>query len=165
MRVLEIGILGSTRELELPLARVHIPCGTGFPSPADDYIEERLDLNKYLIKHPEATYYARAEGDSMIGAGIFDQDILIVDRSLTDEPNGRVVLVWLDDGFMVKRFYTDERLKRNFLISENPKYPPREIFSEMDCFIWGVVTHNIHSQSCKLSESTMEIIFNLGKCR
>lgn len=160
MRVTEIGILSSTKELTLPLASVPIPCG--FPSPADDYLEERLDLNKYLIKHPEATFFARAEGDSMIGAGIFDQDILIVDRSLTDNPNGRVVLVWLQDGFMLKRFYSDDRLKRNFLISENPKHPPREILPEMNCLIWGVVTHNIHTLTCKLSDDTRDILFKLA---
>lgn len=160
MRVSEIGMLRSMSDLELPLATIPVSCG--FPSPADDYLEERLNLDKYLIKHPEATFYARAEGDSMIGAGIFDQDILIIDRSLTDNANSRVVLVWLHDGFMVKRFYSDERLKRNFLISENPKHPPREILPDMDCIIWGVVTHNIHSHSCKLSDETREILFRLA---
>jgi DNA polymerase V len=82
MRVSEIGILDLSPNKPLPLAKVRIPCGTGFPSPADDYLEERLDLNKHLIKHPAATYYARAEGDSMIGAGIYPGDILILDKAI-----------------------------------------------------------------------------------
>ena len=74
MKVTEINIFASKNHLELPLTSIKIPCGTGFPSPADDYIEERLDLNKLLIEHPAATFYARVEGDSMIDAGIYHDD-------------------------------------------------------------------------------------------
>lgn len=143
MRVTEIGILSSISEFALLLASVSIPCGTGFPSPADDYFEERLDLNKHLIKHPAATYYARAEGDSMIGAGIYPGDILIVDKAI-DEFRDRVIIAWLHGEFTVKRYYIDNRLGKVYLVAENPKYYPHEITPEMDFIIWGVVIYNIH---------------------
>ena len=162
MRVTEIGIIGSTSELALPLASVSIPCGTGFPSPADDYIEERLDLNKYIIEHPEATYYARAEGDSMIGAGIFDRDLLVVDKALTSNAHGRVILAWLNGDFAIKRFYNDDRLERCFIIAENPKYPPIEIHPEMDFLIWGVVTWNFHKQSTTLPNNIRDLVIRMS---
>lgn len=162
MRVREFGILKSVTESALPLVTTRIPCGTGFPSPADDYIEERLDLNIYLIEHPEATYYARAEGDSMIGAGIFHEDFLIVDKAYNDRPNGRVIIAWLNGEFTVKRFYSDKSLKRSFLIAENPKYPPLEILPEMDFLIWGVVIWNFHKQSSALPDDIKDLIMNLN---
>lgn len=143
MRVSEIGILDLSVNKPLPLTKVRIPCGTGFPSPADDYLEERLDLNKHLIKHPAATYYARAEGDSMIGAGIYPGDILIVDKAI-EAVNNKVIVAWLNSEFTVKRYYIDERLGKIYLIADNPKYLPFEITPEMDFMIWGVVTYNIH---------------------
>lgn len=165
MRVCELGILESRTQVELPLVSTRIPCGTGFPSPADDYIEERLDLNKYLIEHPEATYFARAEGDSMIGAGIFHEDFLIVDKTYNDRPNGRVVIAWLNGDFTVKRFYLDKRLKRSFLIAENPKYPPLEILPEMEFVIWGVVTWNFHKQSTALDDDIKQQVISIGSRR
>lgn len=143
MIVREIGILDAIAFPKLPLATVHLPCGTGFPSPADDYLEERLDLNKYLIKHPAASYYARAEGDSMIGAGIFHNDMLIIDKAI-EEVKDRVIVAWLNGEFTVKRYIVDSRLGRVYLVPENPEYYPHEITPEMDFMIWGVVTYNIH---------------------
>lgn len=144
MRIIEIGALHSVKELDLPVAALNLPCGvTGFPSPADDYSAERLDLNRHLIKHPAATYYARAEGDSMIGAGIFPGDILVVDRSITEVQN-KVIVAWLNSEFVVKRYHLDPRTDRAFLISENEKYPPYEVTPEADFVIWGVVTYSIH---------------------
>ena len=143
MRISELGILESITETSLPLVSTRLPCGTGFPSPADDYLEERLDLNKYLIQHPSATYFARAEGDSMTGAGIYPNDILIIDKAI-EELKDRIVVAWLNGEFTVKRYYVDKRLGKIFLISENPKYYPHEITPEMDFMIWGVVTCNIH---------------------
>jgi len=143
MRVRELGILESKTETSLPLITTRIPCGTGFPSPADDYLEEKLDLNKYLIEHPAATYYARAEGDSMIGAGIYPNDILIIDKAI-EEVKDRIIVAWLNGEFTVKRYYVDNRLGKIFLVPENSKYYPHEITPEMDFMIWGVVTYNIH---------------------
>ena len=143
MKVTEIGIFASNNHLELPLTSIKIPCGTGFPSPADDYIEERLDLNKLLIEHPAATFYARVEGDSMIDAGIYHDDILIIDKA-KEAKHQNVVVAWINGEFTVKTYYIDPRLGKLFLVPRNAKYPPYEVTPEMDFTIWGVVTYNIH---------------------
>jgi len=114
----------------------------GFPSPADDYLEGNLDLNKYLIKHPVATYFVRVIGDSMIGAGIHSGDILIVDRSL-EPTNRRVVIAVVDGELTVKRL-----IRKNgiiILMPENNQYKPIEIKDETDLEVWGVVTSVIHT--------------------
>ena len=143
MKVTEIGIFASDKHLELPLTSIKIPCGTSFPSPADDYIEERLDLNKLLIEHPAATFYARVEGDSMIDAGIYHDDILIIDKA-KEVKHQNVVVAWINGEFTVKTYYIDPRLGKLFLVPRNDKYPPYEVTPEMDFTIWGVVTYNIH---------------------
>ena len=143
MKVTEIGIFASNNHLELPLTSIKIPCGTGFPSPADDYIEERLDLNKLLIEHPSATFYARVEGDSMIDAGIYHDDILIIDKA-KEAKHQNVVVAWINGEFTAKTYYIDPRLGKLFLVPRNDKYLPQEVTPEMDYTIWGVVTYNIH---------------------
>ncbi len=117
------------------------PVYAGFPSPADDYIEGKLDLNDYLIKHPAATFFVRAAGDSMIDAGIHSGDILIVDRAL--EPcNDHVVIAVIDGELTVKRICkSGDKL---FLMADNRYYKPIEVTEEMNCCIWGVVTAVIH---------------------
>jgi len=113
----------------------------GFPSPAEDYIEGTLDLNKHLIKHPASTFFVRVSGDSMIKAGIFPDDILIVDRSL--EPvDKKIVIAVLDGELTVKRLrYRDKLI---FLEPENPEYQPIKITEDDSLEIWGVVTNVIH---------------------
>lgn len=114
----------------------------GLPSPADDYLEDNLDLNKYLVKHPIATFFVRVTGDSMIGAGIHSGDILIVDRSL-EADNRKVVIAVVDGELTVKRL-----VRKNgtiHLIPENDKYEPIVIKDEIDLEIWGVVTSVIHA--------------------
>jgi DNA polymerase V len=143
MKVTEIGILNLTNPFDLPLTNIKIPCGTGFPSPADDYIEERLDLNKLLIEHPAATFYARVEGDSMIDAGIYHDDILIIDKA-KEAKHQNVIVAWINGEFTAKTYYIDQRLGKVFLVPRNDKYLPQEITPEMDFMIWGVVTYNIH---------------------
>lgn len=126
--------LTKTTILKLKLASSQVSCG--FPSPADDYLEKAIDLNEYLIKKPSATFLVRAKGDSMVGAGIFDNSILIVDRSL-ESRNGRICVVRLYDEFTVKRFFhygTFITLK-----SENPKFKDKVIQPDEDFEIWGVV--------------------------
>ena len=114
----------------------------GFPSPADDYLEGNLDLNKYLIQHPVATYFVRVTGDSMIGAGIHSGDILIVDRSL--EPASRRVVIAIVNGELtVKRLI--RKKDRVILMPENDRYQQIEIKDETDLEIWGVVTSVIHA--------------------
>lgn len=113
----------------------------GFPSPADDYIEGRLDLNQHLIKHPAATFFVRATGDSMIGAGIHSGDLLVVDRALTPGENSVVIAV-LNGELTVKRLLKKDG--RLFLAADNSKYPPIEISEGASFEVWGVVTNVIH---------------------
>ena len=89
-----------TTELKLPLAGS--PVSAGFPSPAEDYIEMALDLNKELIKHPEATFYARVKGHSMIDAGIADGDLLVIDKAL-EQKDGDIAVCFIDGEFTLKR--------------------------------------------------------------
>ena len=118
------------------------PVSAGFPSPAEDYLEGQLDLNKYLIKHPAATFFVRVTGDSMIGAGIHADDLLIVDRSL-EAKDGRVVIAVVNGELLVKRLKMQSQ--QIFLIAENPSYPLLQITDAMDFQVWGVVTSAIHS--------------------
>ena len=114
----------------------------GFPSPAGDYVESRLDLNKHLIKNSAATFFVRVSGDSMVGAGIHDDDILVVDRSL-EAKTGNVVIAVLDGELTVKRIRI--RRKRIFLEPENEKYAVSEVGKESDFQVWGVVTNVVHA--------------------
>ena len=114
----------------------------GFPSPADDYIEDMLDLNAYLIQNEAATFLLRVSGDSMKYAGIFPGDLLIVDRSLNAQ-SGQVVIASLDGELTVKRFLNTE--KGPVLMPENRRYRPIVITEDQDFRIWGVVKTVIHS--------------------
>lgn len=114
----------------------------GFPSPAEDYVEGQLDLNKHLIKRPAATYFVRVTGDSMIEAGIHSGDLLVVDRSV--EPQDKnVVIANINGELTVKRIRLQNG--RVTLRAENENYPPRQINRPIDFEIWGVVKHVIHS--------------------
>ncbi len=113
----------------------------GFPSPAEDYTERKLDLNELLIKNQAATFFVRVDGDSMIGAGIHHDDILVVDRSL-QAANGDIVIAILDGELTVKRLVKNSRSGR--LVAENPDYPSIDITEENGCEIWGVVTSVVH---------------------
>lgn len=110
----------------------------GFPSPADDYIESALSLDEHLIEHPAATYLARASGDSMEGIGIFDKDLLIIDRALTPL-QGDVVVVAVD-GELCCKLLDKQRLR---LLSANSNYPPIPIVEGQDVLIEGVVKASI----------------------
>lgn len=113
----------------------------GFPSPAEDFLEKRLDLNDYLIRNQAATFLVRVAGNSMINAGISDGDILIVDRSV-EPADGKIILGVLNGEFTVKRIQKKDN--RLFLMPENDTFKPIEIAGEMDFQIWGVVTFSIH---------------------
>lgn len=126
------------KAIELPLAEVTI--SAGFPSPADDYSEARLDLNKELITNESATFYARVKGDSMTLAGICDGDLLIIDKSKTPL-NGSIVVCLIDGEFTVKRLL--KKGNQFFLMPENNNYQPIKIEPENDVTIWGVVTYTI----------------------
>lgn len=128
-----------TTELELPVANTGI--SAGFPSPAEEYEEVRLDLNKALIKHPAATFYARVKGTSMTEAGILDGDLLVIDKSL-DPKSGDIAVCFLDSEFTVKRIeQLDDAL---YLMPANEKYQPIKISEESDFRVWGIVTYVIH---------------------
>jgi DNA polymerase V len=112
----------------------------GFPSPAADFDESEISLDNIVIKNKEATFYAKANGDSMTGAGIDSGDILVIDRSL-EPSNGKIAVCFIDGEFTVKRIV----LKDNtlFLKAENESYPPIEIQSESNFLIWGIVSYVI----------------------
>ena len=114
----------------------------GFPSPADDFKETRISLDRELVKNKEATFYARVSGDSMIGAGLDDGDLLVIDRSKNPE-NGKIAICLLDGEFTVKRI--KKKGKKLYLIPENKKYKPIELKDENELIIWGVVTYVIKS--------------------
>ena len=124
----------------LPIFLGRLPAG--FPSPADDYLEGKLDLNRHLIKHPAATFFVRVTGDSMIGAGIHSGDLLVVDRSL-EPADKNVVVAVLDGDLTVKRLFKQNGVLR--LLPENLNYQPIEITAQQTIEIWGVVTSVIHS--------------------
>jgi DNA polymerase V len=124
----------------LPIFLGRLPAG--FPSPADDYIEGKLDLNRHLIKHPAATFFVRVTGDSMVEAGIHSRDILIVDRSL-EAIDGNVIVAVLDGELTVKRLSKRNNVLR--LLPANKDYQPIEIQAHQSFEIWGVVTNVIHA--------------------
>ena len=134
-----VPLLTRRSRLTLPLAGERV--AAGFPSPADDYVEVGIDLNEQLIHHPTSTFFLKVSGDSMLGAGIHDGDLLIVDRSLEPRP-GRVVVAVLDGAFTLKRLVRHQGRLR--LEAANSAYPPLELHRCGDVQIWGVAIHVIH---------------------
>ncbi len=125
--------------MELPFFASKI--SAGFPSPADDYVELKLDLNQHLIKHPAATFYVRVKGNSMIDANIHEGDILIVDRAL-EAKNNDIIIGVLNGEFTVKRL---KKTKSGIVLNpENTEFKPIKISSDADFQIWGVISYIIH---------------------
>ncbi len=129
-----------------PRKRMALPLFTGkvaagFPSPADDYVEKNLDLNDLLVQKPAATFFVRAQGESMLGAGIHPNDILVVDRSIDPVP-GKIVICALNGELTVKRLERENEQWQ--LKAENPDYPDIVIHESLELVIWGVVTNVIH---------------------
>lgn len=139
MKIEEIFKADTSSVLPLPLFSAGVPAG--FPSPAEDHLDKKLDLNDLLIAHPAATFFVRVSGDSMKGAGIFSGDILVVDRAI-EGTNGRIVVAIVNSEFTVKRLLIRE--KKIYLSPENPAYPTLEVSQESDFQVWGVVTYVIH---------------------
>lgn len=110
----------------------------GFPSPADDFKEVRISLDKAVVKNKAATFYARVAGQSMVGAGLDDGDLLVIDRSLEPE-NGKIAVCFVDGEFTVKRLKVAENCV--WLIPENEQYKPLQVTQDDELIIWGIVTH------------------------
>ena len=123
--------------VKLPLFLERVPCG--FPSPAQDYVEESLDLTALVVKHPSATYFIRVSGDSMIGAGIGDGDLLVVDRSLK-ACHGDIVVAAVAGEFTVKELRIRPSVQ---LVAHNARYAPIVFHAEEELQIFGVVTHTL----------------------
>ncbi len=117
------------------------PVSAGFTSPANDPLQQKLDLNDYLITNRTSTFFVRVQGDSMIGAGIQSGDILIVDRSIQARSN-QIVIAVLDSEFTVKRIRFDDECV--YLLPANAKYPDIKVTQNRDFQVWGVVTFVIH---------------------
>ncbi len=113
----------------------------GFTSPADDYLDQSLDLNALMVRHPAATFFVRVQGDSMLGSGIHSGDILVVDRAI-EPKEGNIVVASLDGAFTVKRLSFKNQMV--LLLPENPDYAPIEVGQETDFRIFGVVTYVVH---------------------
>jgi DNA polymerase V len=130
----------SPGRVRLPLFASRVPAG--FPSPADDYVESRLDLNELLIQRREATYFLRVKGDSMQGAGIHPGDLIVVDRSINPE-DGNVVVAEVDGELTIKRLRLGAGNPE--LHPENPAYPVIRFKEGQELRIWGVVTSSVHT--------------------
>ena len=130
----------ATKKFRIPLLNDSV--SAGFPSPADDYTEENIDLNEHLISNPFSTFFLRVKGDSMINAGIKDKDLIIVDKSLIAKP-GDIVIAMIDGEFTIKRLsIKNDEL---YLKAENHNYPDFRFKNHIDVQIWGVVIYSIHS--------------------
>ena len=130
----------ATKKFRLPLLNDSV--SAGFPSPADDYTEENIDLNEHLISNPFSTFFLRGKGDSMINAGIKDKDLIIVDKSLIAKP-GDIVIAMIDGEFTIKRLsIKNDEL---YLKAENHNYPDFSFKNHIDVQIWGVAIYSIHS--------------------
>ncbi|MCT4699348.1 LexA family protein [Tenacibaculum haliotis] len=114
-----------------------IGISAGFPSPADDFKETRISLDEELIRNKEATFFAKVSGQSMIGAGLDDNDLLVIDRSISPE-NNKIAVCFLDGEFTVKRLRVEK--DEVWLQPENPDYPIIKITEENNFIIWGIVT-------------------------
>ena len=119
----------------------------GFPSPAQDYVENGIDLNRELVKNPSSTFFGRARGSSMEGAGIFDGDLLIIDKSL--EPRaGAIAVCFIDGEFTLKRIHFERhegQVTAIWLQPENEQFSPIKVTQDNQFIIWGIVVHSVRS--------------------
>jgi DNA polymerase V len=127
-----------SQPIRVPLFSHKVPAG--FPSPADDYIEGRLSLDEHLITNKDATFFVRAKGSSMVDAGIFDGDLLVVDKSLTPS-SGNIVIAIIDGDLTVKRLVL--RGNMTILKPENPRFKEIELKDGQELQVWGVVTSTV----------------------
>ena len=137
----------STNRLEAA-TNVELPeIKAGFPSPAQDYVESGIDLNRELVKNPSSTFFGRARGSSMEGAGIFDGDLLIIDKSLEPQ-EGKIAVCFIDGEFTLKRIHFEREkgvVVAVWLQPENGAFAPIKVTQENQFIIWGIVTHSVRS--------------------
>lgn len=137
---LEIYRADTESKLELEYAQGGIRAG--FPSPAQDFAGETIDLNKDLIQHPASTFYGRVVGDSMFEEGIAEGDILVIDKSIEPE-DGDLAVCCLDGDFTLKRIKFDRKSDKLYLMPSNRSYAPIEVTPENEFMVWGVVLYTI----------------------
>jgi DNA polymerase V len=125
-------------ELKIPFIKEGV--SAGFPSPAADFMETKIDLNKELSDNQLTTFYIKVKGNSMIDAGINDKDVLVVDRSLEPQ-NNKIAICFIDGEFTVKRILVEKECL--YLMPENPNYSPIKVTEENELIIWGIVTYVI----------------------
>lgn len=130
------GVVGSGQKAPLYSSRP----AAGFPAPGDDQVERVLDINDLLVQHPASTFFVRVQGDSMEGAGIFSDDVLVIDRAI-EARDGHIVVAAINGEMVVKRLYIDKGVLE--LHSENEAYRPIVVSEEEDCTIWGVVVGSV----------------------
>lgn len=117
----------------------------GFPSPAQDYMGDSIDLNRELVRHPATTFYARAVGDSMKGCGIDDGDLLVIDKSIEPQ-EGDIVVAFVDGEFTLKKVRLEPDGSCLWLMPANDEYPPIRVTEDNHFIVWGVLTYNIKRQ-------------------
>lgn len=130
---------------ELPLDFADAGIRAGFPSPAQDYLTESIDLNRELVRHPATTFYARAVGDSMKDCGIDDGDLLVIDKAI-DPQDGDIVVAYIDGEFTLKRVKLETDGSYLWLMPANKDFPPIRVTEENEFVVWGVLTYNIKRQ-------------------
>lgn len=133
----KIDIVPVSNATELSIPFIENTISAGFPSPAEDYLESGIDLNKELIRHPSTTFFGRVKGDSMSGAGIFEGDILVIDKSI-EAKDDDIAVCFIDGEFTLKRIKKDKDAV--WLIPANEKYKPIKVTADNDFLIWGIVT-------------------------
>jgi len=132
---LEIYTADTSTSIHLPFVESGI--SAGFPSPADDFLDASIDLNREFVKNPSTTFYGRVRGDSMINAGLNEGDLLIIDKSLEPIDN-KIAVCFIDGEFTVKRIKIEKDIV--WLVAENEKYKPIKVTADNDFVIWGIVT-------------------------
>ena len=137
---LQIASIDLSSPLHLPFDDGGIKAG--FPSPAQDYLTESIDLNKELVRHHETTFYARVSGVSMVEAGIGDGDLIVIDKSL-EASDGDFVVAYIDGEFTIKEFRMDSSGEFAWLVPHNKEFKAIKVTADNDFMIWGVITYTI----------------------
>lgn len=135
-----IDLYSALTDTELALPIITDGISAGFPSPAMDFVDLSIDLNKHLVKHPSSTFYGRVKGVSMKNAGIDNGDLLVIDKSI-EPANGKIAVCYIDGEFTLKRI----KISKNeiLLVPENEDYTPIKVTADSNFMIWGIVTHVI----------------------